>query len=343
MKNIASLLFVIGLLSQLAQAQTNTFPSSGNAGVGTTTPADQLEVVSGNRKVGFNTPVSGVTPGGILSLSRPDDGTKIMFLGGAAAPNDDGVLYTMGGGSELRLVSGGGSGSGFGFYSNITMASAFGSVRPVPVMKIDGSGNVGMGTATPSQKLELAGSIFINSDNTAFAIDANGSAPRLGFLKKAGAYPVFATAANVPMIFGQSNQTGLFTNIATSVVTERMRIDANGNVGIGSTAPSQKLTVNGTIYGKEVKVDLLVPGPDYVFSKTYSLRSLKDVESYIEENQHLPEVPSAVEMEKDGIKVGEMNMMLLKKIEELTLYMIELEKRAARQQAEIEELKSRIK
>lgn len=106
--------------------------------------------------------------------------------------------------------------------------------------------------------------------------------------------------------------------------TEIVTIKGAGNVGIGTTAPDQKLTVNGTVHGKEVIVDLNVPAPDYVFEKTYVLPSLDSVKTYIDQNKHLPEIPPASQMEQNGIKVGEMNMLLLKKVEELTLYMIEL-------------------
>ncbi|MHC0446355.1 hypothetical protein ACWA1F_13175 [Flavobacterium sp. 3-218] len=100
----------------------------------------------------------------------------------------------------------------------------------------------------------------------------------------------------------------------------------NGNVGIGTANPDAKLTVNGNIHSKEVKVDLNVPAPDYVFKDDYNLRSLQEVENYIKENSHLPEIPSAKEFENNGINVSEMNMALLKKIEELTLYVIEMKK-----------------
>jgi hypothetical protein len=101
---------------------------------------------------------------------------------------------------------------------------------------------------------------------------------------------------------------------------------SGGNVGIGTTSPNQKLTVNGTIYGKEVKVDLNVPGPDYVFEKDYKLPSLEEIKLYIDRHKHLPEVPSAKDMEQNGINVSAMNMILLKKIEELTLHVIEQNK-----------------
>lgn len=102
-------------------------------------------------------------------------------------------------------------------------------------------------------------------------------------------------------------------------------IDDNklGNVGIGTTNPDEKLTVKGNIHAEEIKVDLSVPAPDYVFEKDYALKSLEDVRDYVNKNGHLPEIPSAIEFEKDGISVGEMNILLLKKVEELTLYILE--------------------
>jgi hypothetical protein len=101
----------------------------------------------------------------------------------------------------------------------------------------------------------------------------------------------------------------------------------NGNVGIGTTSPDEKLTVKGKIHAQEVKVDMLGPlVPDYVFANDYKLKSLKEVEDYINKNNHLPDIPSAQEIDKNGLMLAEMNMALLKKMEEMTLYMIELKK-----------------
>jgi len=105
-----------------------------------------------------------------------------------------------------------------------------------------------------------------------------------------------------------------------------------GNVGVGTSNPDAKLSVNGTIHSKEVKVDTNIPVPDFVFKKDYPLRSIPDLKRYITSYHHLPEIPSAEAFKKDGINLSEMNLKLLQKVEELTLYLIEKEKQLASQQ-----------
>ncbi|WDF60803.1 tail fiber protein [Flavobacterium sp. KACC 22758] len=122
----------------------------------------------------------------------------------------------------------------------------------------------------------------------------------------------------------------------------------NGNVGIGTTNPTSKLTVAGNITSREVKVTVDA-GADFVFENEYNLPSLESVDKFIKENKHLPEIASAKEMQKDGINLSEMNIKLLQKIEELTLYMIEMKKENEeikkdniKQNEEIKILKSKI-
>ncbi|MNX62475.1 hypothetical protein D3C86_934370 [compost metagenome] len=96
-------------------------------------------------------------------------------------------------------------------------------------------------------------------------------------------------------------------------------------MGIGTISPDSRLAVNGTIHSKEVKVDML-GWPDFVFKKEYNLPTLEEVEKHIIEKGHLENIPSEEEVIKSGINLGEMDAKLLQKIEELTLYMIEMKK-----------------
>ena len=96
----------------------------------------------------------------------------------------------------------------------------------------------------------------------------------------------------------------------------------NGNYGIDTPTPSEKLEVNGTIRSKEVKVEA-TGWPDYVFKEDYPLQDLSKLKEYITINKHLPNIPTETEVKDVGINLGEMNAKLLQKIEELTLYIIQ--------------------
>ncbi|MBS7563045.1 hypothetical protein KHS38_01395 [Mucilaginibacter sp. Bleaf8] len=221
------------------------------------------------------------------------------------------------------------------------------------------SGNVGIGTYNTFAKLQIQGGFDTNDGRLAIvqANKNNGNYASL-FLKtdddptnsrlKTGLMATGVGSWGVAdlsfILNGEANH-----NNAT-IADTKMIIKASGKVGIGTQNPDAQLTVKGTIHASEVRVDINVPAPDYVFDKDYKIRPLVYLEEYISTNKHLPEIPSAKAIEKEGVNLSEMNMKLLKKVEELTLYLIEQNKQQEGlrhqlkyQQKEINQLKKQIK
>ena len=116
----------------------------------------------------------------------------------------------------------------------------------------------------------------------------------------------------------------------TSLFTENniYTIDKLGDVGLGTETPQAKLDVRGKVIADEVEIKVN-KGADFVFKPDYNLKPLSEVEAFVRENQHLPEVPSEKEMQQNGLNVNDMQIKLLQKIEELTLYVIEQNKKIA--------------
>ena len=173
--------------------------------------------------------------------------------------------------------------------------SSSGSFLGTPLTILRESGNVGLGVTSPAASLEVARGAA-----------PNGTAAFKGTIRDS--YFNFSTNEDTYIRGGKDN-SNVYIN------------DNGGNVGIGTVLPDSKLTVAGKIHAQEVKVSIDA-GADFVFARDYALRPLSELNSYINLNKHLPEIASASEMEKSGVELGEMNIKLLQKVEELTLYII---------------------
>lgn len=191
-----------------------------------------------------------------------------------------------------------------------------------PDFVLTDEGNVGIGTSYPSGRMHLFnGNFFISSSNNTNNNVSNG----IRFSTDNA--PYYASISTYRGEF--SNKIGLRfqTMNGTKTPIDAVHISPSGQVSIGTTeqAPvGYRLAVDGKAVMEEIKVEISSAWPDYVFESDYDLRSLQETKAYIEKYKHLPEIPSAAEINENGIEVGDMHSRLLKKIEELTLYQIEL-------------------
>jgi hypothetical protein len=211
---------------------------------------------------------------------------------------------------------------------------------------IDHNGNTGIGLVAPEGKLHVKGCAYFGNENgnSWHRIAIGGSAGNYGSIGYGykysntdfvHTYSVADYASQLRFDLGGFNFLTAPVGSAGSNVpfSSALIIRQDGNVGIGTSSPDAKLAVKGHIHTQEVRVDLTgAVAPDYVFEKNYNLLPLSELETYITQNKHLPEVPSAKEMEVDGLNLKEMNLILLKKVEELTLHLIELSKENEAQQ-----------
>lgn len=202
------------------------------------------------------------------------------------------------------------------------------------------NGNLGIGTDAPIEKVNIHGG---KGDGAPF--DA-----RLALTRVSSTGNVLS--AKIALSDADTNWGNLSFKVKTtasrseieSFYTDALVIKgSNAYVGIGTANPDSKLTVAGNIHAQEVKVTVNAGMvPDYVFANDYKLRPLNEVAQYIKENSHLPEIPSAKEMGTNGLMMEEMNLNLLKKIEELTLYIIEQDKKTEKLKTIISEQNKRL-
>jgi hypothetical protein len=330
-----------------AYGQSNTFPSSGNVGIGTTSPGIALEV-NGNIAAGTY------------------DNSRVQITGGGG-PNSISEYYSAEGNPRWQigrdLISSGQAGIGFGIGGAMSYVGTNSSGNTLQFytnglnqrMTINSAGSVGIGTTSPGALLDVNGSgsyeggltvgntssIGINN-GLILGTAAKGTSPSGG----QGAIQICSndgsnqlqgimslitdpTGSNRRLVIEAIEQGVAFRNVILA--------QDGGNVGIGTTDPTYPLSVNGTVEAKEVIVQ--TGWSDYVFDPHYHLAPLSEVERAIKDQNHLPGMPSAKEVAEHGVKMGEMEAKLLAKIEELTLHQIDQEKHIERLDDEINELR----
>lgn len=309
----------IGYSSSTA-APTNGLCVSDNVGIGTTSPSQKLDVNGNIALTGGGTTgvasINGVKNQGYILINAntyTNNGASLVLYGNS---NTD---YP----GSVRLMS---------YLTNgkIVFSNYNGSTWP-DQMTVLANGNVGIGTGTPTKNLEIAhsnnqGGIVLNS------LYAN-SKSEIRF-NKSGAQ-LWAIGND----FDENNKQTFFIwdHVANSA---RLIINEYGQVGIGGVIPpavdlSYKLFVNGGIAARDVKVTAGT-FPDYVFGDNYKLKSIYELDNYIKLNNHLPHLPCADDVVKNhGYELGDMQLKLIRTVEEQTLYIISLQK-------QIDELKEQI-
>lgn len=300
LKNAQKNVLGLSLLIGIASASAqNTFPAIGNVGIGTTSPSYPLHLSSGSGP-GINLEIAGTNTAWTGFYVRNNTATGTSY--GA---------YTSNNGANLA-------------WHYLNPAGNFGIYNGGDRIVTTKTGYVGINTTTPTFSLDVVGRIRLGNNPGGYGSGA-------WFRNAAN------TADNAFVGMENDNHVGFWGNNGAGWAFKVNTI--NGNVGIGTTSTGTvyKLSVNGSIRAKELVVE--TGWADFVFDKNYKLRSLNEVESYITANKHLPDVPSAAEVEANGVKVGEMESKLLQKVEELTLYVIELNKKVSALEQENQELK----
>ncbi|WP_420553601.1 hypothetical protein [Tenacibaculum aiptasiae] len=310
----------------------------GYVGIGTNTPKSLLSIVKGS--VGTNT--DGLD-NSLLYLNNGSERDGSIVVKSHGTPENevigalkfhsspDGTNFSQ---SAIKAIA--------GRWTTANALAFFTSTSNVQkeadeVMRIQGD-KVGIGTISPDSKLTINNN-STDATNGVFSLtNMSGSVNDVVSMRFNAGGGTSGTFLKHMRQGSSGADFGVFTApTLTGASVERLRVTKDGNVGIGTTTPDSKLAVNGKIHTKEVKVDL-IGWYDFVFEKDYNLPTIEEVEKHIKEKGHLKDIPSEKEVLKKGINLGEMNGKLLQKIEELTLYTIQQEKKIKEQEKELKKL-----
>lgn len=357
----------IAILPIFASAQTNTFPSSGSVGIGTTSPGELLSVSGTNVKpiIGGNTSHTA-----LYSTYNSQDNTALEINGSAGVNNGSAWLVLSNSGSTsvgsnpgliaFVLPTTSGSEKRVAEIGTIVTANSSSTVTGcltfnttnggtyTEKMRVTADGLIGINVDEPEAVLHVVKNSVGGSGGTLFldnkASSAVGNATEIAFSNDIGGSYAGVSGSRIKSITqnalsGAADLT--FTTWNGTVEAEKMRVTNSGNVGIGTTSPSYKLTVSGTVRASQFISDTTTYA-DFVFKPEYQLPSLEEVEKCIQQNGHLPGVPSEADARRDGIDVVALQVTLLQKIEELTLHAIEHQKQITALKAENRTLRTQI-
>ncbi len=295
----------------------------------------------------FSTRLNGYQPSekmrinssGYVGIGTPSPGNKLDVDGGASETAIR-ISTTNTGASAASLILANSSKTAFNDGLQIVHGAGvtkFNDLVGTNLMSLDlTNGKVGIGTTTPVSTLQLNGDLRFGTNGIYTDLRMYTDAVLSGYNQTNSIVPVTVPGS------GNANAALHLKNITEVGGTTQMHLLVDGNVGIGTINPDAKLAVNGTIHSQEVKVDMN-GWSDYVFEPNYDLPSLTSVKTYIDNNHRLPEMPSTQEVIKSGINLGEMVNLQMKKIEELTLYLIKEHTQNQVFQTTIAELERRLK
>lgn len=329
MKKIAFTAVCIALFTGTSQAQ-NTFPPTGNAGIGTTAPAANLQINGGYSNNGCTNytgqPAINIlwsTPDNICAIPGPTgtipDAFRIVRPNYTFPPYSESPIMVLNGEGKLGL----GIAPNSLYRINVLGQSYF-----------NGNANVKGNLSLLQTNTSATPSISANNADKGLNIFSNTNATDGAYLEMYGKdHSDTARKGSIRFIsYGISGEGFAFLNYNPSLSTWKrtMTITNDNKVYIGNAKPSgqfasYKLGVDGDFICKRAVVQI-TDWADFVFKSDYKLMPLEEVASFIKENKHLPNIPSEKTVLENGMDVSEMNKLLLQKIEELTLYMIELKK-----------------